>query len=386
MTQEDTHQVNVIAYNFQGYDGYFVVHQYHTDNQKINQLRNGCKVLEVKHDSLRFIDSLSFFQMPLSAFPKTFGLTELKKGYFPHKFNIPENQEYVGPIPAQDYYMPETMSPKARQEFETWHQEQRHNDFVFDFQKELVAYCESDVHLLKEGCLTFKRLFEEKTGFNPFEHVTIASACNRDLHMNRMIPNRITSEPVGGWGNHINQSQGALEWLTWHDHQLRQKALDQLSDEDLQARDMMARAYPDHPHPSHRHYIQHVGNAGEYHVPGTTFNVDGFCQETNTNTIYEFHGCFWHGCPKCFPVRDEPRLRLCNRTMNDVYQKTQQKMEQLRAKGYRIEKMWQCEWDQLKQTRSDVQAYVASLQFVDLSTPVTPSVGDAPMLPNAIIV
>ena len=80
-------------------------------------------------------------QIPLSAFPKTFLLTELKKGYFPHKFNIPENQEYVGPIPAQDYYMPETMSRKARQEFETWHQEQRDNDVVFDFQKELVAYC-----------------------------------------------------------------------------------------------------------------------------------------------------------------------------------------------------------------------------------------------------
>jgi len=96
-----------------------VVHQCHADNQKVNQLRNGCKLLEVKHDSLRFIDSLSFFQMPLSAFPKTFGLTELKKGYFPHKFNIPENQEYVGPIPAQDYYMPETITPKARQEFET---------------------------------------------------------------------------------------------------------------------------------------------------------------------------------------------------------------------------------------------------------------------------
>jgi len=259
--------------------------------------------------------------------------------------------------------MSETMSPKARQEFETWHQEQRDKEEVFDFQKELVAYCESDVRLLKEGCLTFKRLFEAKTGFNPFEHVTIASACNHDLRMNRMIPNSIASEPVGGWRNRINQSQGALEWLTWHDHQLRQKALDQLSDEDLQAHDMMARAYPEHPHPSHRHYIQHVGNAGEYHVPGTTFTVDGFCQETNT--IYEIHGCFWHGCPKCFPVRNEPRLRLCNRTMDDVYQKTQQKMEQLRAKGYRIEKMWECEWDQLKQTRSDVQAYVASLQFVD---------------------
>jgi len=102
----------------------------------------------------------------------------------------------VGIVPALDYYMPETMAPKARQALEKWHQEQRDKEGVFDFQKELVAYCKSDVRLLKEGCLTFKRLFETLAGFNPFEHITIASACNRDLRMNRMIPNSIASEPV----------------------------------------------------------------------------------------------------------------------------------------------------------------------------------------------
>jgi len=195
LTNNDTRQVNVLAHNFQGYDGYFVIHQYYGDNRIVEQLRNGCKLLEVKHDRLRFIDSLSFFQMPLSAFPKTFGLTELCKGYFPHKFNCPEHQNYVGPVPALDYYMPETMSPEGKQAFETWHQEQRANNLVFDFQKELVAYCKSDVRLLKQGCLTFKRLFETLAGFNPFEHITIASACNRDLRMNRMSPTVLPVNP-----------------------------------------------------------------------------------------------------------------------------------------------------------------------------------------------
>ena len=214
LTQNDTRQVNVLAHNFQGYDGYFVVHQYLQDSRVAEQLRNGCKLLEVKHDRIRFIDSLSFFQMPLPAFPKTFGLTELKKGYFPHQFNRPDHQRYVGPVPALDYYTPETMSPKAKKALEQWHKEQRDRNVVFDFQKELVAYCESDVRLLKEGCLTFKRLFEAQAGFNPFEQITIASACNRDLRMNRMIPNSIASEPVNGWRNRVNQSGVAIEWLT----------------------------------------------------------------------------------------------------------------------------------------------------------------------------
>ena len=89
LTLNDTRQVNVIAHNFQGYDGYFIIQEYYGDNRIVQQLRNGCKLLEIKHDHIRFIDSMSFFQMPLSAFPKTFGSTELCKGYFPHKFNRP---------------------------------------------------------------------------------------------------------------------------------------------------------------------------------------------------------------------------------------------------------------------------------------------------------
>ena len=333
LTLHDTRQVNVLAHNFQGYDGYFIIHQYYGDNRIVNQLRNGCKLLQVQHDRIRFIDSLSFFQMPLSAFPKTFGLTELRKGYFPHKFNHPDHQNYVGPIPALDYYMPETMSPEGKQALETWHQEQR--DRVFDFRKELVKYCKSDVRLLKEGCLTFKRLFETLTGFNPFDHITIASACNRDLRMNRMIPNSIASEPVRGWRNRINYSKVALEWLTWC-------AQEQQS-------------------------LQHARNAGEYCIPGTNFHVDGF--DASTNTIYEFHGCFWHGCRRCFPIRHESHLRHYDRTMQDVYETTQQRIQQFKELGYHVVEMWECDWTRLKDTSLDIRTYLGTLDFTEPLNP-----------------
>ena len=326
LTNNDTRQVNVLAHNFQGYDGYFVIHQYYDDNQIVEQLRNGCKLLQVQHDRIRFIDSMSFFQMPLSAFPKTFGLTELCKGYFPHKFNHPDHQTYVGPVPALDYYMPETMSPEGMQALETWHQEQR--DKVFDFQKELVAYCQSDVRLLKQGCLTFKRLFETLTGFNPFDHVTIASACNRDLRMNRMIPNSIASEPVRGWRNSINQSRVALEWLTWC---------------------------------AQENNIQHVGNAGEVRIPAIGF-IDGYCHDTRT--VYEFQGCFTHGCPTCYPNRHETHVRHFDRNMQDVYETTQQKIQRLKEQGYTVVQMWECEWTRLKDTSLDIRTFVTQLQFI----------------------
>ena len=47
LTLHDTRQVIVLAHNFQGYDGYFIIHQYYGDNRIVQQLRNGCKLLEV---------------------------------------------------------------------------------------------------------------------------------------------------------------------------------------------------------------------------------------------------------------------------------------------------------------------------------------------------
>ena len=359
LTNYDTRQVNVIAHNFQGYDGYFIIQEYYGNNRIVQQLRNGCKLLEIKHDHIRFIDSMSFFQMPLSAFPKTFGLTELCKGYFPHKFNIPgdEHQNYVGILPSRDYYMPETMSLEGRQAFETWHQEQRNQGVVFHFQKELLAYCSSDVRLLKQGCLTFKRMFEDLTGFNPFDHVTIASACNRDLRMNRMIPNSIASEPAGhnGWrNNNINQSLPALQWLTWCDHQLRQCALQDLTP--AENHDLLTSANPN------PQYIQHVRNEGEYKIPGTNFFVDGYCHDTHT--VYEFQGCFTHGCPTCFPHRHEKHPRNYDRSMHDLYDVTQDKVQKLTKQGYNVIQMWGCEWKHLLKTQPEIASFVRELNFI----------------------
>ena len=328
LTDNDTRDVTVIAHNFQGYDGYFVVNEYHRQNRILEQVRNGGKLMQVTFDRIRFIDSLSFFQMPLSAFPKTFGLTELKKGHFPHLFNTPENQSYVGPIPLPHYYMPEVMSVSGRKAFETWHAKQTG---IFDFAEELVAYCESDVKLLKEGCLKFKKLFEEKSKFNPFSCITIASACNCDLRQNRMEPNTIASEPLHSWRQlNTNHSHVSLEWLHWED--------------------------------SKHHRIQHAKNKGEFRIPNTNYTVDGY--DEVTKTVYEFQGCFWHGCRSCYPNRSETHRCLEDRSMEDVYLCTQRKVADLASRGYTVKQMWECQWTKLKQDNPAVRDIVNQLDIV----------------------
>ena len=54
-------------------------------------------MLEVKKN--RILDFLNFLPMKLSAMPKAFNLTELKKGYYPYLFWPEEGFEYKGDWP-----------------------------------------------------------------------------------------------------------------------------------------------------------------------------------------------------------------------------------------------------------------------------------------------
>jgi G:T-mismatch repair DNA endonuclease (very short patch repair protein) len=42
--------------------------------------------------------------------------------------------------------------------------------------------------------------------------------------------------------------------------------------------------------------VQHALNGAEIDICGA--KLDGFNQETNT--VYQYYGCFWHGCPECY--------------------------------------------------------------------------------------
>ena len=161
--------VTVLFHNLKGFDGVFILKELYKDSRRvINQACMGAKVLTFKTGSITFKDSLCFLPFPLSAFPNTFDIKEIKKGYFPHAFNTPENQAYVGSIPPNSFYDPDGMKPKDKASFEKWYDEQVNRGELFDFEKELEAYCRSDVALLKAGCEAFVKQFRQEADFNPF--------------------------------------------------------------------------------------------------------------------------------------------------------------------------------------------------------------------------
>ena len=272
----------VIAHNFQGYDSYFILN--HLDQEAIpyEVIYNGakCMTLTTKRKGkkrkqfaveIKFIDSLNFIPMALARFPKTFGLDELCKGYFPHYFNKDENQEYVGPIPCQEDYGANYMKPEAREKFLTWHQEQVENNYVFDFQEEILKYCRSDVDILAECCKLYREMFmhvtdttHDDTGLDPFDKpITIAAYCMQVYRTKFLKKDTIALFPQHQELKR-KQSHEALQWLSYT-----------ADKEGIR--------------------MQHHRNGGEKRVG--PYSLDGYCEETHT--AYEYQGCYWHGENSC---------------------------------------------------------------------------------------
>ena len=344
--------VIVLFHNLKGFDGVFILKTLYQHRWSVTkQFSMGAKVLSFKCGPITFKDSLCFLPYPLSAFPDTFKITELKKGYFPHAFNTPQNQGYVGSIPAMQYYDPEGMKPEAKEKFDAWYEEQQEREELFDFKKELLQYCQSDVALLKAGCEEFTKRFYQEAQFNPFERcTTIAAACN--LYWRRSIKKdtpaaKIAVRPLRGWhGATVNQSNAALQWLAYEESLL--------------------------PLGGDGDQIKHARNGGEKKVrtsKGQEF-VDGW--NRSEKIAYEFLGCLWHGCPRCYPKkRNVPHAVMPDRTFNEVYRATTEKLKRLReaSEVKTVKSIWDCQWKKFVEENEEVKRTVNALETVEPLVP-----------------
>lgn len=179
---------------------------------------NGTQILRIRVGRYRFIDSLNFFNVSLSKLPKMFSLQNNLKGYYPHAFNIPENLDYVGPLPDIKYFWPNNLKCEDRKKLLEWYTCERNKDVIFNNKEELLKYCKEDVNILRNACLKFRAILYDITGVEPFYQTTLAGTAMTVFTTNFMNEKQISVIPRNGYRFTDNQSIKALKWLEWESH------------------------------------------------------------------------------------------------------------------------------------------------------------------------
>jgi hypothetical protein len=285
--------VYVFAHNAKGYDGHFILQDIlkrKFDNLKI--IMTGLKVLKMDVANVKFIDSLSFFQQPLSSLPKSFGFNEIvEKGFFPHHFNKESNYEYSGSIPPISEFNIDFMSSSTADECRRWHKQLEDSNYEYNFENELKKYCRNDVKILMIAIMEFRKLFTEVTGIDPITRCfTLASIGMEYFKAKVLSENSVGITPINGYvPNRIQSNKGHL-WLDWIQHTISK--------------------------PVSREY-----RIGKYFA-------DGYI-ETDRHVL-EFFGCHFHGCSDCAKKYDEDvnrkRVELNNQSLKYCLFKTNEKV------------------------------------------------------------
>jgi hypothetical protein len=169
----------LIAHNSGRYDFHFIKQEFIKRGVETSDVCNGNTIFysKVKDYEIRFVDSYRLIPIPLRAFSKSFGLTETAKGYFPYRFLNEETRTYIGPVPGMEWFDFDCMKPGDRKDALKWYESMQGKEIsIMDL---CWSYCESDVLLLKEGCLAFREIFMEQTEgeVDPLQYITIASVC-----------------------------------------------------------------------------------------------------------------------------------------------------------------------------------------------------------------
>ena len=114
--------------------------------------------------------------------------------------------------------------------------------------------------------------------------------------------------------------------------------------------------------------IRHALNGGEIRLPGTRYRLDGYAYETNT--AFEYQGCVYHGCPRCFPEdREEMKHPLTQQSMSELYALTMKKKSYIESLGMKYVCMWEHEFRETYRNDPELRHNLQNLDITDRLDP-----------------
>ena len=79
-------------------------------------------------------------------------------------------------------------------------------------------------------------------------------------------------------------------------------------------------------------------------IDNNKFRVDGY--DPQTNTIYEFHGDWWHGNPKLYNLQNIHQIS--KKSYGELLENTQKRSRLLKSYGYNIVSIWESDWKKIE--------------------------------------
>ena len=331
-------------------------------------------------DKLKFLDVTQYLAPGVSydKYLKAYGC-ELQKGHFPYEYMDDLHKLEDRALPPQaaffshlkneaisndDYARCQAVwrdnGMETLREYLIWYNNRDVTPFLDAISKQFAFYRDRDIDMFKDGIsvpgLSLLHLFNDLPNDTFF---TIFNQTNSDLH--KLVKDNIVGGPAIIFHQYhekgVTKIRGGEElcrkiegydanalylWAIMQDMPtgwyVRRREENGFRPQQAQPYGQMAIQWLTRESDRTGCTIRHQGNGREKRIG--KLPVDGWCAETRT--AYQFHGCFWHGCPKCHTDPEETNPKN-NKTMAELLANTKAHTAYLR-RHVKVVEMWECGW------------------------------------------
>ena len=344
--------------------------------------------------NLKFLDVTQYLAPGVSydKYLKAYGC-ELQKGHFPYEYmdDLHKLEDRVLPpqsaffsrlknegISNDDYARCQAVwrdnGMETLREYLIWYNNRDVTPFLDAIAKQAGFYKHQNIDMFKDGIsvpgLSLLHLFNDLPNDTYF---TVFNRTNSDLH--ELVKDNIVGGPAIIFHRYheknVTRIRGGSEpcrsivgydanalylWALMQDMPtgwyVRRRAENKFRPQQAQPYGQMAIQWLTWEAAKNGCTIRHQVNGREKRIG--KLPVDGWCAETRT--AYQFHGCFWHGCPKCHTDPEETNPKN-NKTMATLLADTKKHTTYLR-RHVKVVEMWECEWKEIRK-EPNVKCFLA---------------------------
>ena len=327
--------------------------------------------------NLKFLDVTQYLAPGVSydKYLKAYGC-ELQKGHFPYEYGIGKLADRA--LPPQAAFYSQLKSEEisdadyarcqavwhdnqmtTMRDYLIWYNNRDVTPFLEAIAKQFTFYCDRGIDMFKDGIsvpgLSLLHLFNDLP--NDTNFVTF-NQTNSDLH--ELVKDNIVGGPAIIFHRYhekgITKIRGGSElcrkivgydanalylWALMQDMPtgwyVRRREENGFRPQQAQPYGQMAIQWLTRESDRTGCTIRHQGNGREKRVGKLL--VDGWCAKTRT--AYQFHGCYFHGCPKCYDHEETNTLN--GNTMVTLLANTKKHTAYLR-RHVKVVEMWECTW------------------------------------------